>query len=557
MEKRNDIHSDFDMTLDLNRMRNDIIELLSIGERKAGTREMELASKYVKDRLVEAGFETEILHFPIMTSFILGTPRLSVNGSEVPCKGGYFSGNAKERQGELVYDPDLTRSDIEGKIVLTDVSYSPPRPAKARIALERGALGIIYISFGSDDSNLISTGGIKYVWGNPTAASIMEIPRIPAVSISRSSGNALIKTIKNGERLGVTLDIETKDQWVEANQPVGFRGTRTRNLIMFGTPFEALGATGIDNSAANAALLEIARNIKIKNYDVMIVFTDGHEIGEAAGSTYMVDSLWPYLKEKCEIYINVESLGTMGAKKPVTRASPLIRKFTKRVELNDGIDSEYHYEIRIADSSFTGIGVPYYWFTYEMDDEYTRKYHGANHGWWYKTEADNIEHIDFELLRKETSHLLNLYEEILKYKHVPYSIVPYIEDSIAFLRKGNLFGDPLLKERYSNLLDVSQDAINAVRKLEESVGCEESGHEILKLIIREVSNVFMTIKGRYDQDPYGAIWKDEIFPGLSIAMRQYDQEPKTGFTTLLREINRVYDAMDLIRRLSRTRISDV
>ncbi|MEM3829088.1 MAG: M28 family peptidase [Conexivisphaerales archaeon] len=546
------------MNVNEERLHNDVSELLSIGERKAGSNEIKQASKYVRDSLEESKYEAEIMHFPILTSFIVGTPSFKVNDTEIPCMGVYFSGNAHDVEGELVYDPELNKIDLQGKIVLTDVSYSPPRPAKAKIALERGAVGIVYLSFGKSDSRIISTGGIKFIWGNPTSRTMRDIPRIPAVSISRLEGNKLINRIKKGERLTGSLDIKTKDQWVDANQPVGFKGTRKRDLIIFGTPFEALGATAIDNSAANSALLEIARVIKIKNYDVMVVFTDGHEIAEAAGSTYLVDSMWPYLKQRGAIYINIESFGAKGATKPVTRASPLIRDFTKRVEKSHGIESEYHYEIRIADSSFTGIGLPYYWFTHEMDDNYVRRYHGANHGWWYRSEADTIEHIDFHLLVYQTSFIISLYEEILRNKHVPYSMKPYLEDSLSLLKKTFKFKERVIENQYSQLRKMTISALKKINEVEEKLGNDSDMlYETQRFLIREVSNVFMTINGRYDQDPYGVIWKDDILPGLSLSLSQYKENNLTGFTSLIREINRVYDAMDLIQSVSQIILKSV
>lgn len=540
--------------INIERVRRDINELLLIGERKAGTKAMERAAKYVRDQLEEADYSARIMHFPILTSFITETPRLEVNGAEIPCKGVYFSGSAENLEGELVYDPDLSRTDIQGKIVLTDVTYSPPRPAKAKIAAERGALGIIYISFGGDDSMIISTGGIKYVWGNPTPRSIRDIPRIPAVTISRMEGNKLINRLRSGERLRATLSIKTEDRWVNANQTVGFKGTGKRELIIFGSPLEALGATAINNSAANAATLEVARNIEVKSYDVMIVFTDGHEIAEAAGSTYIVDSMWPYLKEKGAMYINMEAFGVKGATKAVTHVSPAIRDFVKQIELSYGIHAEHHYEFRMADSSFTGIGIPYYSITHVMNDEYVKKYHGAVHGWWYRSEADTIEHVDFKLLKYQISFMIHLYNEILKHRHIPYLISPYLQDTLILLNKGEYnFQNKILNARYVQLRKMIIRALDLARKVETRLDLEDDKiHEVQKFLIREISNVFTTISGKYDQDPYGSIWKDEILPGLQLALNQYKEDKLLGFTALIREMNRLYDALDLIQKTYKT-----
>ena len=69
---------------------------------------------------------------------------------------------------------------------------------------------------------------------------------------------------------------------------------------------------------------------------------------------------------------------------------------------------------------------------------------------------------------------------------------------------------------------------------------------IYREMLGEVSSVFMTISGKYDQDPYGAIWKDEVLPGLIAALNEYRSEKNLGLTHLMREINRVSDVLDFV-----------
>jgi hypothetical protein len=540
------------MSIEIEKLKKHAKELINIGERRAGTPQIRSAAKYVAEELQSYGYETQIWDFPILTSTIIGAPTLYVNGEKIACKGVYFSGNAKNLEGEILYDNKIVTEKLEGKIILTDVSYSPPRPEKAQMAREKGALAIIYIHFGSSDSNIIGTGGIKYVWGNPNSESIKKIPRMPAVSISRHDGERLIEKILHEERLIGNINIKTNDSWVKANQPIAFKGNKESKCIVFGTPLEALGATAINNSASNAALLEIARNVIPNKYSIMVLFTDGVEIAESAGSTFLVDNCWPYLKEKARLYINVEGLGTEGAKRAVSYVSPSIREFVKAIEIKNGIYSEMHYEIRIADSSFTGIGIPYYCFTHVMNKSMMQKYHGANHGWWYRSEADTIEHVDFNLLLSESTAILKVYNEITKYKNIPYSIVPYLKESLESIKKIPLFKDKIINDKFITLKEKLDNTLRDTEKLEINLNKDnqEILEELMLNIIHETSNVFMTVAGKYDQDPYGFIWKDEILPGLMFWLEKYKKNPLLDMTAFMREINRTYDAIDKIAKMA-------
>ena len=519
--------------------------LTNIGERRAGTKQMKEAALYVADFLKSYGYEVDIMRFPMLTSEIIGEPLLLINGQPIKCKGVYFSGNAKDLEGEVVYDQDLSREDLEGKIVLTDVSYSPPRPEKARLAKEKSALAIIYISFGSKDSEIISTGGIKYVWGNPTSKTIKEIPRIPAVTISRKDGERIKEMIAKGKKVIARLTIETQDRWVLSNQPVGFKGSRKKDVVVFGSPLEALGSTAIDNSAANSAMLEIARTIRPKKYDVMFVFTDGHEIAEAAGSTYVADTMWSYLKRYGVIYINVESLGARGASRAVSYVSPSIRDFVEEVEEKYGIRAEHHNEIRIADSSFTGLGLPYYWFTHIMSKRYVKAYNGATHGWWYRSEADTIEHVDFELLKSETDYLINFYGELERSELVGYKLSNYLKDAVKVVSSLSA-EDEFVKEKLRYLHKKLRLSLISLLKVEKDKELILKHKNIFREIRSEISSAFMTISGKYEQDPYGSIWKDAVLPGLIASIEEYKRDKNLGATRLIREVNRISDALELL-----------
>lgn len=80
---------------------------------------------------------------------------------------------------------------MNDKIVLTDMTWAPPRPEKARIALEKKAKALIIMNWGTADNPVIQMGTIKSVWGNSTPESFKRIPQIPVMSITRAAGEYL------------------------------------------------------------------------------------------------------------------------------------------------------------------------------------------------------------------------------------------------------------------------------------------------------------------------------------------------------------------------------
>ena len=117
------------------------------------------------------------------------------------------------------------------------------------------------------------------------------------------------------------------------------------------------------NATGNATTLEICRILSKHRQeldrDVYFVFWDGHEVAEAAGSTWFVDNNWDKLNKHCVCYMHIDSTGVKETELYEIKASEELLSFAKK-NINDVLPE---LELRamalkkIGDQSFMGIGV--------------------------------------------------------------------------------------------------------------------------------------------------------------------------------------------------------
>lgn len=161
------------------------------------------------------------------------------------------------------------------------------------------------------------------------------MPLIPVISITRAAGESLQELCTKG-KVRVWLRAEATREWVQANQPTGTISGKEKpdEFILVGSHLEAWGRTTICNSSGIALTLESARVLskhgnRLKR-SIVFAFWDGHEIAEAAGSTYFVDTNWDKRSESCVAYVNIDNPGIIGTSVPKSRGVPEIRGCQKK-----------------------------------------------------------------------------------------------------------------------------------------------------------------------------------------------------------------------------------
>ena len=76
-----------------------------------------------------------------------------------------------------------------GTIALVELSRSPARHEKQRIAALNGCAGVVMINWGAPDGAAVPYGSVKSAWGVPTERMLnTEMPTLPCVGIARAAG---------------------------------------------------------------------------------------------------------------------------------------------------------------------------------------------------------------------------------------------------------------------------------------------------------------------------------------------------------------------------------
>jgi hypothetical protein len=439
------------------------------------------------------------------------------------------------------------------------MTWAPPRPEKARIALEHGAKALVILNWGTPDNPTIQRGAIKGVWGNPTPESFQQIPRIPAINVTKAAGEYLKDLCANG-RVEVWFRADASQEWVLANQPVGVlrASEETDEFVLVGSHLEGWGKTAICNSSGNSMSMELARVLaqhrdKLKR-NVIFTYWDGHEISEAAGSTYFVDANWDKLTKHCVAYVDIDNPGITGTSVPNSRSAPEIKDFLLQiVDEVWGNEGTWKMPYKGGDQSFFGVGVPYISFATGYTPEELERLNWAFLSPWLHTEADTLDKVDRELYNRHLQFFATLVLRLCNSEPVPYDL----SQPVALL--ASQLED--LKELASGIEAIDLDGLigktgrlrMAIETLPRPV---QTGPKARRLIneatikaSREISFLW-TEADKYDQDPYGYSLIGQPVPRLLVpiqrlvALEPGCQDFNLWMTKFVRQRNRVSDAID-------------
>ncbi len=568
-------HNKFE--LDIEAIWRHVIALSNFTDRLAGTENIEKASNYIVNYLEKMeGVRAWIDRFYFLTSYpeysyfeIIKPESKIVNSFP-----NLFSENTAPEgvTGDLIYvgsgdEESYQGIDAAGKLVLAELSYSPPRTEKARIASINNAKVLIVMNWGYRESRIVGRGAIKGVWGPPTPEDIERIPRIISLNISRHDGEYL-KRLLSHQRVKARIKVKVENKWVCSSQPMcriySACPQPMDEFIIVGGHLEAWGGTVTDNSAGNAVMLEmvkiLAENRSKILRNIVFGFWDGHEIGEAAGSAWFVDNNWVELNEGGLAYLNVDACGLAGASRFLSYSSPETWTFLEEVEKEViGKPSEKRLPLKFGDNSFLGIGIPYI-FTFATFTEEELKNSGeAIFGWWYHSEEDTIDKLDREILGIQAKLYL---EYVLRLACEP--VVPF--DFIQFTRlvKTDIaqFKEAFSKEWTEPYLSKIEARVNELEALIYEVNkiageCRNSRENALtksvnKLLLtlsRILTPAFRSTVDKYSHDIYGNIFLAKPLPRVYKILANLTKTSREDWTwyalkvSLTRQFNILIDAL--------------
>jgi hypothetical protein len=531
------------------------------------------ASRYVTERLKQYGLEVENKEFytynsdPMYSKVTVLEPEMEIDS--LPC--AHIRATKPEGEiFELIYvgNGDYAAYkdiDVTGKMVLVEVSYAPPVPEKARIAYEMGAAGIMCMNWGNDEE-VICRRGLKGVWGNPTEANFHCIPEIVGVGVTRGAGLKLKQLCLEGRKVEVKVTAIADRTWSIVHQPTAIlhgNGSSDEFLLVC-SHLDAWKPGVTCNATGNATTLEICRILSKHRQeldrDVYFVFWDGHEVAEAAGSTWFVDNNWDNLNKHCVCYMHIDSTGVKETELYEIKASEELLGFAKK-NINDVLPE---LELRamalkkIGDQSFMGIGVSSITQRKSFTKEYMEHAHGATLGWWNHTIEDGEDKCDPVALEEDTRATLKVLYDLATAKLLPYDFSDKISVFRANVQKvADKFGDHMDFTDLQDNLKTVEHQVNEIQAMKEGLSNEQAKlyNEFVKMVARQITNVTMTCADKYSQDSYGYTSLSYPIPLFADFERLVKLDPASleyGLikTQLVKNKNRINDALYIISQFA-------
>jgi len=483
-------------------------------------------------------------------------------------------------EGQAVYAgqgalDDYQNLDVRGKIVLVELSYSPPRPEKVRIAMSKGAIGQIMMNWGLPEHDSLPLGTVKAIWGNPTDEDFQLMPTLPVVGITRGEGEKLRDMIRKGN-VRVHLTARAENGWGTILLPhIRIPGNgASKKFVLVGGHYDAWGGGVTCNATGSAVKLELARilwaNRKKFLHNVWVVFWPGHETGIMEGSSWFVDRYWEELSQNAIVYLNVDSPGLKDADLFRATTSPQLFRFHQKMvkEVLGEKITEYLRVARTGDQSFFGVGVPSINGRHNPTEERKKEWHGATLGWWYHSAKDTWDKMDAENLVADARMILAYTVRLANSTVLPFEYVFSGDEIIQRLEElQKVAGERFDLGREIKWAKAYRQRAVKLRQITDKLSKEKSPrkmkaiqevNECLMQVSRILTPVVSTVKGKYGQDTYGLSALSKPIPALEsikdfAKLATENAERKLLMTRLMRERNKVFDALrGVVERIDRT-----
>src|SRR5438093_3303754 len=141
--------------------------------RLAGSEVAWHAAGFMHDQLRAGGVDAELMEYPGLVSFP-GEASLEVLEPEQRRIPATVLAHSRPT-GQAAVDAELVdvgggswerceQVGVNGRITLSELSYSPARQEKARVMSLQGAVGAIMMNWGYDDGQLLPYGSVKPCW---------------------------------------------------------------------------------------------------------------------------------------------------------------------------------------------------------------------------------------------------------------------------------------------------------------------------------------------------------------------------------------------------------
>ncbi|WP_291296871.1 M28 family peptidase [Elioraea sp.] len=553
---------------------------MDIPYRAAGSANGQRMAEYSRDAMRAAGLVDAALHeFPAVVSFpehaecrvvapveislqanTLGHSLLTIEdgieGELLDVGGGGFS--------------DYAGKDARGKIILTELSYSPARHEKQRIAAMKGAIGAVMMNWGHPENTAVPFGSVKPVWGNPTPDNVTtEMPTIPCIGIARTAGLRLRDLLGKGSvKLRFRTHVENGWRPVQittANLPAPEASPEAADFVLVGGHQDSWpGEAATDNAAGNACLMELARVFNLHREQLRRGITFGfwtaHETGTMAGSSWFCDRNWDRLRANCVAYLQVDQPAFVGTTEWSTASNAELKPFLDAVEkrLLGTKRTKWRRSVKNGDASFFGIGIPMFHAEGSFTEAELRATAMADLGWWHHSVENRLDKMDWTLMQEHIRVYGAYLWELCTAPVLPFRFAPVAEQVVARLQELAPAGSTVGLE--STLAAANRFAAEAAR-LDTRAATEasafaagrgsEDAAQLLNATMKRLSRILVPLQstaiGTYGHDPYGFTPQTTMIPCLynvpELATLPAGEARWMLETKLVRARNRVADAM--------------
>ena len=552
-------------------------------DRLPGTPGAKEYAEYVADYYREIGLDDVQIH---MGMGLLKNPgpadvRLRIGGKEekLDCNANAQCGDTPIGgfSGELVYvgpggEDDYDGVDAKGKVILTELSYAPPRSEKMRLGMVHGAIAMVIMNWGPETSTSVPYGTSKSVWGNPTPEDEhFMYETIPVFSISKAEGVRLRKLLEAGEKIDVFMNYQQKQGWDPLYLPSGTvkaPDNQSGEFVLVAGHMDSWPVGASDNAAGNATAMELARvlneNRDKLSRDVRFLFWQGHEGGQMEGSTWYCDNLWDDLNKHCVMYINIDAIG-LGDGATVLHSEPAFELWNWIHEMNEfampGWEKDYCFPFKNADMSFLGIGVPscYNWIYHTP--ELRAAWGNATLGLPYHSADDTMDTLDKNVMyygvRDDAAFLFDMAMR----KTLPQDFtvmaaeiskrIGEMQDYIKGMPEAQAGLDLEGALAMARVFEERTAAVERIRRAREAADVRDDRlNYLLMRISRVVMPMLTTVTGRFEQDRYGLTGLKYIIPNsVSVLELSKREEGSHEFYLWLnrarKERNKITDALDM------------
>ena len=464
----------------------------------SGTPDELTSLQYVKTKLDEYGYRTELLHHDAYIS-LPGRARVDVDNQALTGITHSFSRSspAEGVTGRLVYvgdgaAEDFTGKDVRGAVVLTEGIASPGQAANASRA---GAVGQIQIS----PHEHLHEMCVSPVWGSPSAETQAQLPSTVVCTVSNADGTALRERVARGEQPRITLHAEADSGWRQTPILVAELDGPDADgpFVLYSGHHDTWYYGVMDNGAANATMLEVARLMAPQQAKwrrgFRLCFWSGHSHGRYSGSTWYADQHWDELERRCAVHVNVDSTGGIGATVLEHAASAPELLALAGEAIGEQTAAKYIGKrmSRSSDQSFWGIGVPAMFGALSEQPPAPVKMRNAL-GWWWHTPHDTLDKIDEKNLVRDTKVFVHTLWRLLSDPVVPLDFTTHANVLLEELGK---IGESL-RGRFA-----MDGLMAAAQKLREAAAA--GGHDDVALMraSRALAPVYYTTGDRFTHDP--------------------------------------------------------